>query len=140
MKEFGKLLGWIGLWAYIILLLNFFMKYINKKYISKLPKDKKKYTNVYRLVMKYVVKYHKIIGIIAPIAIIGHFYFMYNYIGLSVPGLIATIVMFITVLLGIYGVISKNIRGRWLKVHRFLSFILIILIVFHIMFKKFLIL
>ncbi|MBP2033445.1 succinate dehydrogenase hydrophobic anchor subunit [Clostridium algifaecis] len=140
MREFGKLLGWIGFWAYIILLLNFFVKYVNKRYINKLPKDKKKYADMYRFIMRYIVKYHRIIGIIAPVSIIGHFYFMYSYIGLSVPGLIATIIMFVTVLLGIYGVINKNIRGSWLKVHRFLAFILIFLVIFHVMFKRFLIL
>ena len=135
----AKLLGWIGAWGYGISLLNFFMKYINKKYINKLSKEKKKYTDIYRFIMRYIVRYHKVAGIVASISIVGHFYFMYNSRGLSIPGLIAAIVMWIVFALGIYGFgINKNLRGSWVKVHRVLSFILMLLIGFHIMFSRFL--
>lgn len=140
MREFGKLLGWIGVWGYGIAVLNFFIKYVNKKYINKLPKNKKPYADIYRFIMRYVVRYHKIAGIVASITIVGHFYFMYNYRGLSIPGIIAAITMWIVFTLGIYGfAINKNMRGSWVKVHRYLSFVLILLIGFHIMFSRLLI-
>lgn len=133
MEQFGKMLGWIGAIGYLIALLNFFMKYINKKYINKLSKDKKKYVDVYRFVMKYVVKYHRVAGVIATLAIIIHFFIMYNYRWLSMSGLYAAIAMWIIFALGIYGTkINKNIRGPWVKIHRVLSFILILLVVWHI--------
>lgn len=139
-KEFGKMLGWISFWGYGIALLNFFMKYINKKYINRIPKDKKSYSDLYRMVMRYVVKYHKMAGIIASIAVLGHLYLMYMTKGLSIPGLTALIVMIVVALLGIYGFfINRNMRGHWLKIHRILSFILIALILFHLLFKNFLI-
>lgn len=139
MKGFAALLGWIGAWGYGIALLNFFVKYINKKYINKLPKDKKKYADLYRVFMRYIVRYHKIAGITATIAIAAHLYLMYNYRGLSLPGLTAAGVMLIVFVLGIYGFyINRNMRGPWVKVHRFLSFLLILLIGFHIMFSRFL--
>lgn len=137
MREFGKLCGWISAWGYGIALLNFFVKYINKKYTNKMPKDKKKYADIYRFIMKFVVRYHKIAGIVASIALVAHFYFMYQYKGVSIPGLIAAVVMWIVFVLGIYGVwINKNMRGPWVKVHRILSFILIVLVAFHVMFSK----
>lgn len=139
MKEIAGLLGWIGVWGYGIALLNFFMKYINKKYINGLSKDRKKFINFYRTIMRYIVRYHKIAGIVASIAIVGHLYLMYNFRGLSIPGLIAAIVMWSVFTLGIYGfAINKNLRGPWVKVHRILSFILILLIGFHVMFSRFL--
>lgn len=139
MKGLAGLLGWIGFWGYAIALLNFFMKYINKKYINNLPKDKKKVISFYRTIMRYVVRYHKIAGIVASIAIVCHLYLMYNFKGLSIPGLIAAIVMWCVFTLGIYGfAINKNLRGSWVKVHRVLSFVLILLIGFHVMFSKFL--
>lgn len=133
MREMAGLFGWIGVWGYVIALLNFFIKYINKKYINKLPKDKQKFIGIYRGIMKFVVKYHKIAGIIASISIVIHFYLMYSFRGLSISGLIAAVVMWIVFTLGIYGFgINKNMRGSWVKIHRILSFILIVLIIFHV--------
>lgn len=136
MKQIAGLLGWIGVWGYVMALINFFVKYINKKYINKLPKDKQKFIKVYRTIMRYIVKYHKIIGAVASVAIIGHLYFMYNRIGLSVPGLIAAVIMWIIFALGIYGAINKNFKGKWLRVHRVLAFLLIFMVIFHVMFKR----
>lgn len=137
MKEIAGLLGWIGVWGYVLALLNFFVKYINKKFINKLPKDKQKLVNVYRAIMRYIVKYHKIIGVVASAAIIGHLYLMYMRIGLSIPGLIAALIMWIIFALGFYGVvINKKFKGKWLKIHRVLAFVLIFVMLFHVMFKK----
>lgn len=135
--EFGKFLGWVAVWGYGIALLNFVMKYVNKQYVNKLPKDKKAYIDIYRTIMKYVIRYHKAAGIIASVAIMFHFYFMFTSMGLSVPGLIAAITMWTVFTLGIYGyAVLKNPRGSWVKIHRVLSFMLIVLIVFHVMFTR----
>jgi len=137
MKEIAGLLGWIGIWGYGIALLNFFMKYINKKYINKLPKDKQKFINIYRTIMKYVIRYHKIAGVVASVAIVAHFYLMYSFRGLSIPGLIAALIMWTVFTLGIYGFgVNKNMKGSWVKIHRILSFMLILLIAFHVMFSR----
>jgi hypothetical protein len=83
--------------------------------------------------MKFVVKYHKIAGIIASISIVIHFYLMYSYRGLSISGLVAAVVMWVVFTLGIYGFgINKNMRGSWVKIHRILSFLLILLIILHV--------
>jgi len=135
--EFGKFLGWVAVVGYSIALLGFFCKYINKKYINKLPKEKKQIAVNYRFVMKYVLKYHKIAGIIASISIAVHFYLMYNNYGLSLSGLTSAIVMWTVFGLGIYGyAINKNLRGSWVKFHRMLAFILVLLIIFHVLFKR----
>lgn len=137
MRRIAGLLGWIGVWGYGIALLNFFMKYVNKNYINKLSKNRKKLINLYRTIMRYVVRYHKIAGIVASIAIVCHFYLMYSFKGLSIPGLIAAIAMWSVFTLGIYGfAINKNLRGSWVKVHRILSLVLVLLIVFHIIFSR----
>ena len=135
MREMAGLFGWIGVWGYAIALLNFFMKYINKKYINNLSKDKQKFIKGYRTVMKYIVRYHKIAGVVASIAIVAHFYLMYIYRGVSMSGLIAALVMWIVFTLGIYGLkINKNMKGSWVKFHRGLSYVLILLIAYHVIF------
>lgn len=133
MREVAEFFGWISLLGYSISVLNFFMKYINKKYINKLSKENKKYIDMYRLIMKYVVRYHKLAGVIASVSIIVHFYLMYKYRGLSITGLIAAIFMWIVGILGIYGFsINKNMRGSWVKIHRILGLILILLVLIHV--------
>ena len=137
MREMAGLFGWIGVWGYAVALLNFFMKYINKKYINNLSKDKEKFIKGYRTVLKYIVRYHKIAGVVASIAIVAHFYLMYTYRGVSMSGLIAALVMWIVFALGIYGFgINKNMRGPWVKFHRGLSYVLILLIAFHVIFSR----
>ncbi|WP_446899625.1 hypothetical protein ACSVC9_06990 [Clostridium sp. LBM24168] len=139
MRGIAGLLGWLAVWCYTIALFNYFMKYINKRYINKLSNNKKQYKDLYRLVMRYIVKYHKIAGIFASIALVGHLYLMYNFRGLSIPGLVAAVIMLIVFILGIYGTfINKNIRGSWIKFHRTLAFTLIVLIGLHITFSRFL--
>lgn len=137
MGEMAGLFGWIGVWGYVIALMNFFMKYVNKRYINRLSKDKQTLINTYRTVMKFIVKIHKAAGVIATIAILIHFYLMYSFKLLSISGLIATIAMVIVFILGIYGVgINKNVRGSWVKTHKLLSFILILLVTFHVFFTR----
>jgi len=136
MNEIAGFLGWIGAIGYGMALLNFFMKYVNKKYINKLPKEKNKFITIYRKIMKYVVKYHKIFGIVASIAIVIHLYLMYTNIGLSITGLAAAIVMWSIFSLGIYGVLThQKAKGNWIKIHRLLSFLLILLLVAHLLLK-----
>lgn len=133
MREFGKFLGWVAVVGYAIALLGFFCKYINKKYINKLPKDKKQIATYYRLIMKYILKLHKLAGIVASIAIMVHFYIMFTSRGLSISGLLAALVMWSVFALGIYGyAINKNLRGSWVKPHRALAFLLILLIIVHV--------
>jgi len=135
--EIGKFFGWVAVVGYTIALLGFFSKYINKKYINKFPKNRKTLIIYYRFIMKYLLKFHRLSGVIASAAVAIHFYIMYNIYGLSIPGFIAAIVMWIVFIFGIYSFsINKNLRGSWVKTHRILAFILIILIIFHVLFKR----
>lgn len=45
---------------------------------------------------------YKIAGIVASMAIVGHFYLMYNFRKISISGLIAAIVMWTVFTLGIW--------------------------------------
>jgi len=127
---FGMLTGI----AFGIAILNFFIKYINKIYINKLSNDKKDLKQTYRSIMKPIVKYHKIAGILAIVFLAIHFYATFSNGRIKFNGVIAGIIMLIVVSLGIYGFkISKNKRGSWLKLHRVLAFVLLFAIVFHVL-------
>lgn len=88
----AKLLGWVVVIGYVVALMNFFIKYINKKYINKLPKESK-FKDNYRKLMRFIVKNHKIIGGVTSLIIIFHFIVLFIKVGLSVTGLIAFLIM-----------------------------------------------
>lgn len=133
MRDIAEFLGWIVAWGFGIAMLNFVLKFIYKKYIVKLQKDKNKAVDAYRLIMKYVVKYHKLIGTITALAVIIHFVLMLLFVKVSITGLASMLVMLCIFSLGIYGAyFNKNYKGKWLKIHRLLAFLLVIMIGLHI--------
>ena len=127
-------LGWVTVISFGISISNFFLKYINKKYINKLGKEKKQIVDLYRKVMKLSIKNHKLAGTIAVFAVLAHFFIAFSAKGISITGIIAASLMVIIFILGIYGTfINKNNKGIWLKIHRLIAFALIIAIAIHIL-------
>ncbi|MGV8905464.1 MAG: hypothetical protein ACOH15_02560 [Acetobacterium sp.] len=133
-----RLLGWTTALFFILAFSNYFVKVINKKYISKLGKEKKQTVDFYRKIMKLIIKNHKIFGIIAFVLMLAHYYTIFTANLMRLSGIIAALLLIVIVSLGFYGgFISKNKKGMWLKIHRILPFILIIVIVFHVVFRKY---
>lgn len=131
--DLAKLLGWVVFIGYLIAMLNFLFKFLNRNFVSKLSKQKQKFIHIYRLIMKYIVKYHKLVGIITAIFVIIHFIVMSVYVEVSITGVIAMSILVVISMLGIYGgFIKKNAKGVWLKVHRILAFSLLIAILVHV--------
>lgn len=136
MNEFAELLGWLVAAAYAIALLNYPVKYLNKRYFSKAQGNNTKYKKGFNILKKYIIKYHKLAGILAALGIIIHFIIMYNINGLSISGLVSASLMWIIAMLGAYGVrISKNYKAPWLKFHRAISVLPLISIVIHVLTK-----
>lgn len=133
----GDLIGLLGLVTAIsfsIAILNFFVKYINKKYINKLGEDKKEIVKFYRKIMKLIIKYHKVAGTIAVISMLTHFFIAFSSNRISITGIIAGLIMVTIFLLGVYGAfINKEYKGKWLKAHKILAFFLIIAIAIHVL-------
>lgn len=127
-------LGWVTAISFGIAILNFFVKYINKKYISKLGKENKQIVDFYRKTMRLIVKNHKLVGTIAIVSVLTHFFIALSSNKIRITGIIAAALMAILFLLGAYGAfINKNYKGTWLKVHRVIAFTLIIAIIIHIL-------
>ncbi|WBL48971.1 hypothetical protein [Clostridium estertheticum] len=126
-------LGWVTVICFGIAISNYFVKFINKKYISKLGKEKKPMVDLYRKLMKIIIKYHKLAGTIAIFTVLTHFIIAFSAGRISITGIVAASFMVIIFLLGIYGAfINKNRKGMWLKVHRTMAFVLLLAIVIHI--------
>lgn len=127
-------LGWITAISFGIAISNYFVKYIHKKYINKLGKDKKQMVDLYRKMMKIIIKNHKVVGTIAIISVLTHFFIAFSSNSISITGIIAALFMVIIFFIGFYGAfINKNYKGKWLKVHRAMAFALLIAIIVHIL-------
>ncbi|WAG62822.1 hypothetical protein [Clostridium estertheticum] len=128
-----EFLGWVTVICFGIAISNYFVKFINKKYISKLGKEKKPIVDLYRKLMKIIIKYHKLAGTIAIFTVLTHFIIAFSAGRISITGIVAASFMVIIFFLGVYGAfINKNRKGRWLKVHRTMAFVLLLAIVIHI--------
>lgn len=134
-KDLIGVLGLVAAISFAVAILNYFVKYINKKYINKLGKEKKQIVDIYRKVMRIIIKNHKVAGTIAVISVLAHFVISFSNGRVSITGIIAAVIMILIFILGFYGaVINKNIKGNWLKVHRFIAFVLVVAIAVHVIF------
>ncbi|MBU3181188.1 hypothetical protein [Clostridium psychrophilum] len=126
-------LGFIAVISFGIAIANYFVKYINKRYISKLGKEKQEIVVLYRKIMKIIIKNHKLAGTVAIFAVLAHFIIAFTSIRTSITGIIAALFMLTIFFLGVYGAfINKKHKGMWLKIHRGMAFVLLIAIVIHI--------
>ncbi|MHC1723164.1 MAG: hypothetical protein AB9836_08180 [Aminipila sp.] len=133
MKELAGLMGWIAAWGFCFEVMSYFIKLINRKYICKLSQEKNKIIHFYHFAMKLIIKYHKSVGIITVIAAVAHTILMAQFFELSMSGIIAVGLMLFILITGLYGAyINKSRKGKWLKFHRALSIVLIIVIIIHI--------
>jgi len=131
-KEIGELLGWMIVISYGLTILNFIVKVVNKKYSKQINKSQnvRKY---YNLFMKFIVKNHKLFGLLTIIFILSHFFIQFSSKGINITGGIAASIMFTQVLLGVYGAyVSKKRAGTWFIIHKIIAVILVIAILIHI--------
>ena len=57
--EMGEFLGYLIIICYALAVLNYFVKFINKRFRNTLSKNKKFYA-IYMQIMKFIIKRHKI--------------------------------------------------------------------------------
>jgi hypothetical protein len=130
-RELGGFFGNIIVILYLLTILNFFVKYINKNYRKVLMKNEKIYQAFTKL-MKFTIKRHKLFGILTVVFILLHFILQFTQFGLNIPGVIAALIMFVQVGFGIYGSKKKKRGKSWLWAHRIIAVILMIAILIHV--------
>lgn len=129
----GRFLGWLIVAGYLLTVLNYFVKLINRKVVSKKPADsplRKNYTKF----MRIIVKYHRYFALAATLILIVHFIIQYLVWGFYITGIIAAALLVVQGFLGAYGtIVHKKKSGPWLYVHRTLAVLLPIAILIHIL-------
>lgn len=134
MKEFAGFLGWVTVVSFALALCNFVLKYISRNYMKKIANFNENVAKAYKQVMRYVVRYHKLAGTVAILALMAHAIIMFTTRGLSITGLAAASLMALVVIIGIYGAyVKKKLKAPWFYIHRTLSFLLIAAILIHVL-------
>ncbi|MGL4773182.1 MAG: hypothetical protein ACRC2K_06390 [Clostridium sp.] len=131
-RELGELLGWGVFIFYGIAILNYIVKFANKNFKDIINKNEK-IRDIYNWAMKIIIKYHKYFGGVTLIVLLSHFLIQFSYRGIKTTGLIAAILLILEFILGAIGVYKKKRSGLWFYMHRFISVVLLIAIILHVL-------
>lgn len=128
--KLGEFFGELIVILYLLTILNYFVKLINRKYRNKIMQNKKLFS-VFTKAMRFIVKNHKLFGLSTIIFILLHFFVQFSQYGLRISGVVAAGIMILQIGLGIYGSKVKK-RGKvWLYLHRSIAVILAVAIMVH---------
>ena len=135
MSLLGEALGIITAALYGIAILNFFIKWGNRNWVMKLPKDSA-FRGTYQTVMKFLVKNHRFFGFGAVGVMVTHVTLQIIFQWVSVSGLIAAGLALLTIALGIILFKSKKRTPAMLWVHRGSVIALTIAVIVHLITKR----
>jgi len=132
MEEIGGLFGWLLIFAFAGTILNYCIKFVNKKFgkkISSTPQGK----NIMKILMTVFVRNHKYFGFATVLFLLAHFFIQFSKFGINVTGCIAALIMICQVGLGIYANVKKKPRkGLWFVAHRIIAILIILGIAVHL--------
>ena len=130
-EDIGEFLGFLIIFFYSLTILNYIVKFVNKKFKKQINKNKT-FASYYMKVMRFIVKNHRYFGFAAVIFLLFHFLIQFVTHGLSITGILAASIMVLQIGLGIYGHKVKKKGKTWLMIHRSVAVMIFIAIVIHI--------
>ncbi|MEA4915265.1 MAG: hypothetical protein VB061_11925 [Christensenella sp.] len=134
MREVGELLGVLTAVAFGFAIMNFVIKFVNRKWIMKLPKEnvwKQRYLSL----MKFLIKNHRFFGFGAAILMVAHVVVQLIFAWVSVTGIITAALAVVTVVLGVIMFQRKKSSKALLWAHRSAVIALILAFLVHVITK-----
>ena len=131
MVEIGELLGILTAVLFGGAILNFCVKFVNRKWVMKLPKESK-FKQGYTSVMKFLVKNHRFFGFGAAVLMVAHVVAQILFRWVSVTGLVTAGLAVVTVVLGVVMFKAKKRTPAMLWAHRGSVIALIAAFVVHV--------
>ena len=132
MGEIGELLGILTAVLFGVAILNFCVKFVNRKWVMKLPKESK-FKQGYTSVMKFLVKNHRFFGFGAAVLMVAHVVVQILFRWVSVTGLVTAGLAVVTVVLGVVMFKAKKRTPAMLWAHRGSVIALIAAFVVHVL-------
>lgn len=131
-RELGGLFGWLLVIAFGGTILNYCLKFVNKKW-GKMISGNENGKKVMKLLMTIFVKNHKYFGFFTVVLLLAHFYLQFTISGINWTGVVAALLMVLQVILGIYANVRKRPRkGAWFVMHRTIAVLIIAAIAYHL--------
>lgn len=131
LEDIGEFLGAMIIFFYSLTILNFIVKFVNKKFKKQINKNKTVST-YYLKAMRFIVRNHRYFGFTAVLFVLLHFSVQLVTHGPSITGIIAASIMVLQIGLGIYGHKTKKKGKAWLMIHRSVAVMILIAILIHI--------
>jgi hypothetical protein len=132
MHNFGIFIGWMIIAGYLLAVMNYFVKLINKKVSIEMsidPLNSKKHS----VLLQYLVKSHIYIGLYLATLILLHLMIELVHRGFYITGMILGGLMIVQILLGAYGAFVKGrIKGQWFYAHRIVAAMIFVAIIVHV--------
>ena len=131
MREIGELLGVLTAVLFGLAIMNYVIKFVNRKWVMKLPKENK-FKQLYMSIMKLLIKYHRFFGFGAAILMVTHVVVQILFMWVSITGLITAGLAVVTVVLGVILFKAKKRNPKMLIAHRSAVVALIVAFLVHV--------
>ena len=131
MREIGELLGVLTAVLFGLAIMNYVIKFVNRKWVMKLPKENK-FKQLYMSIMKLLIKYHRFFGFGAAILMVTHVVVQILFMWVSITGLITAGLAVVTVVLGVILFKAKKRNPKMLIAHRSAVVALIVAFFVHV--------
>lgn len=132
-EELGGFFGWLLIGAFAGTLLNYLVKFVNKKWgkaISGSSFGKK----TMKLLMTVFVRNHRFFGFLTTLLLLAHFTIQFSRYGINLTGSLAATLIIAQVSLGIYATRAhKPRKGVWFVAHRLVAVLIILGIFLHLL-------
>jgi heme A synthase len=129
----GVLFGVLVILLYIMTILNYVVKAINRTFGARMKANAKAY-KAFTTCMRFIVKNHRFFGMASFVFLIIHVFIQYSDYGyINQTGAVAAGVLLVQVGLGIYGSKAKKKPKSWLYIHRAVAVLLPIAIAIHVL-------
>ena len=135
MSQLGSALGILTASLYLIAILNFFVKWINRTWVMKLPKESA-FRGSYQSVMKFLVKNHRFFAFGAVALMAAHVVVQILFQWVSLTGLVAVGLALIAAVLGWIMFRSKKRAPALLWAHRSAVIALTAAVIIHIITRR----
>ena len=136
LEQIGKNLGWVVVWTFAFAIMLFIIRYINKNYMTQITnklKGKKNYLEKKKKTIGFIIKKHKMFGLIATSVVFLHLAIMWKYVEFSISGIIALVLMVLVAGVGVISTyLKKQKKAPLTKAHSVLALSLLIAIIVHL--------
>ena len=130
-RDLGQILGILIIILYFLTSLNYFVKLANRKLKNQIKKNKT-ISAWFSALMKFIVRNHRLFGMLTIVALLSHAFNQFHFYGISPTGAAAASVLLLQVGLGIYGARAKKRGKSWLRLHRSIAGLLFVAIGVHV--------